>query len=319
LDAISTMNNFYIFGSLQFASVFVMGFPFSVAFMTREKAPHSSGWLLLAPAFGATFYFSAGTILHSFGLRAFAVFWTLIGTSTAASVAWPWVRRRSPLQIPVAAIWPCLLAAALALVLNSADLKFAGLDYFPLTNGDTFSYLGFIDQIRDTGWIAPRISYPAGYSPLIDHAVFTRAPSVIFSADFAEVLGLETHSAFFLSQRIALPMIVLGASAIAGRLDGRAHLLCASRVVFGNVLLHQILQQFNSCTMGTVIGPAIVALAIWTVRSERKGDEAVAGHALVGWACGAMAITSTEASPFYLMAVGVGALLPIFGIGSSHK
>jgi hypothetical protein len=197
LDAISTMNNFYIFGSLQFASVFVMGFPFSVAFMTREKAPHSSGWLLLAPAFGATFYFSAGTILHSFGLQAFAVFWTLIGTSTAASVAWLWVRRRSPLQIPVAAIWPCLLAAALALVLNSADLKFAGLDYFPLTNGDTFSYLGFIDQIRDTGWIAPRISYPAGYSPLIDHAVFTRAPSVIFSADFAEVLGLETHSAFF--------------------------------------------------------------------------------------------------------------------------
>jgi hypothetical protein len=314
LDAILTMNIFYIFGSLQFASVFVLGFPFSVAFMTREKAPHSSGWLLLAPAFGATFYFSAGTILHSFGLQAFAVFWTLIGASTAASIVWLWLRRRSPLQIPLSAIWPCLLAAALALVLNSADLKFAGLDYFPLTNGDTFSYLGFIDQIRDTGWIAPRISYPAGYSPLIDHAIFTRAPSVIFSADFADVLGLETHSAFFLSQRIALPMIVLGASAIVIIATGSwmAALFCFAPLVFGNVLLHQILQQFNSCTMGTVIGPAIVALAIWTVRSERRGDEVVAGHALVGWACGAMALTSTEASPFYLMAFGIVALLPIF-------
>ena len=307
------MGAFYLWGSLQFASMLVLGLPFSLGLMMRDKASHSSGWLLLAPAFGATLYFSAGTILHSFGLRAFAVFWTLAGLSAAASVVLLRSRMRPPLRVFLIAVGVSFFGAALSLALNSADLAVAGLDYFPLTNDDTFSYLGHIDQIRTTGWIEPRISYPAGYVPLIDHAVFTRTPSVIFAADFADVLSLETHSAFFLSQRMALPMIALGASAIVMIATGSwvAALLCFAPLVFGNVLLHQILQQFNSSTMGTVIAPVVVALAIWTVRSERSEREIVVGHVLAGWACGTLAITSMEAHPFYLMAFGLVALLPI--------
>ena len=306
------MGAFYLWGGLQFATALVLGLPVSTGLMMRDKPPHSAGWLLLAPALGATLYFSAGTILHSFGLRAPAVFWTIAGLSAAASVTLLGSRKRLPLRGFPIAVGVCVFGAALALALNSADLAVAGLDYFPLTNDDTFSYLGFIDQIRSTGWIAPRISYPAGYIPAIDH-IFMRTPGIIFPSDFADILALETHSAFFLSQRVALPMMALGASAIVMIVTGNwvATLLCFAPLVFGNVLLHQILQQFNSSTMGTVIGTVIVALAIWTVRSERTEREIVAGHALVGWASGTLAITSMEAHPFYLMAFSLVALLPI--------
>jgi hypothetical protein len=308
------MGDFYLLVSLQFVSVFVLGLPFSAAFMMRDKAPQSLGWLMLSPAFGATLYFSAGTILHFCGLRAFAVFWALVAMSAGASITLLRCQRGPPPGGSIIFILGCFVAAVFALALNSSDLRFAGLDYFPLTNDDTFTYLGYIDQIRNTGWITPRITYPAGYVPLIDSAVSIRAPSVIFSADFADILGLETHSAFFLSQRMALPIIALGASGIVMIATGNwmATSLCFAPLVFGNVLLHQIFQQFNSSTMGTVIGPVIVALAIWTVRRERSGSEVVAGHVLAGWACGTMAITSVEAHPFYLMAFGLVALIPIF-------
>ena len=307
------MTTLYFSGSFQFASVFILGLPFALALMTRDSGPKVFGWLLLAPALGASFYFSAGTILHSFGLRAFAVFWFLVGFSIVVSIVLLRFQKWPPMRVFLVGIGACFLGAACTLVLNSTDLVFAGLDYFPLTNNDTFSYLGFIDQIRMTGWIEPRISYPAGYAPLIDHAVFTRTPGVIFVADFADILRLETHSAFFLSQRMALPMIALGASAIVMITTGNwmATLLCFGSLVCGNVLLHQILQQFNSSTMGTVIGAVVIAIAIWTVRSERSEREQVAGHALTGWCCGTMAMTSPEAHPFYLIAFGLVAIIPV--------
>jgi hypothetical protein len=306
------MGAFYLWGSLVFAFLFVLGLPFALGLTMRGTAPQYSGWLLLAPAFGATLYFSAGTTLHSLGLRAFAVFWTLTGLSAVASIVLLH-SRRPPLRVFLVALGACFIGAALALALNSSDLAVSGLDYFPLTNDDTFSYLGLIDQIRTAGWIEPRITYPAGYAPLIDHAVFTRAPSGIFSADLAELLALETHSAFFLSQRIALPIIALGASGIVMLVTGSwvATVLCFAPLVFGNVLLHQILQQFSSSTFGTVVAPVIVALAIWTVRRERNEHEMVVGHGLTGWASGTLAIASLEAHPFYLMAFGLVALLPV--------
>jgi hypothetical protein len=305
------MDAFYLSGGLQFVSVFVLGFPFSIYLMIRDRPNHDPAWFLLSPALGATLYLSGGTILHSFRLPGLPVFLTLTVSSVTASVV---ILLRSQVRPPrrrsLMAIVICFIGAALALVLNSNDLTFAGLDYFPLTNNDTFSYLGHIDQIRATGWIDPRISYPAGYFPRIDHAVFTRTPSVIFAADFADILGLETHSAFFLTQRLALPVIALGASAIVMIATGSwvATLICFAPLIFGNILLHQILQQFSSSTMGTVIGTVVIATAIWTVRSERSEREVVVGHMLVGWACGTMAITSMEAHPFYLMAFGVVAL-----------
>jgi hypothetical protein len=307
------MSAFYLLGGLLFVFVFALGLPLATALMVRDGGRPASGWLLLAPALGACFYFSVGTILHSFGFRAVSVFSMLMGASVLASTIMLGVWRRQVLRTWLVGAAACFLAAAVALALNTADLAVAGLDYFPLTNEDTFSYLGLIDQLRATGWIEPRISYSAGYTPLIDHAVFTRTAGSIFVADFADILRLETHSAFFLSQRLALPMIALGASAIVMIVTGNwtATSLCFAGLVCGNALLHQILQQFNSSTMGTVIAPVVMAIALWTVRTERSAREMVAGHTLAGWGCGAMAMTSMEAHPFYLIAFGLVAIIPV--------
>src|SRR5260221_8115265 len=118
------MGDFYLLGSLQFTSVFVFGLPFSVAAMMREKPQHSTGWLLLAPGFGSTLYFSVGTLLHFLGLRAFSVFWVLVGMSTVASIALLRSQRRPPLRVFAAGTSASFLGAVLALVLDSVDLKF---------------------------------------------------------------------------------------------------------------------------------------------------------------------------------------------------
>jgi hypothetical protein len=297
------MSAFYLLVSIQFASVLCLGLPVAAALTASNKARQSLGWFLLAPAMGATVYFCFGTILHSFGLRSAGVFWTLLGLSGTVSIFWLWSGKQPSLRVLLCGIGICFAGAGLAFAANTADLAFAGLDYFPLTNDDTFAYLGYIDQIRSTGWIEPRISYPAGFSPIIGHAVFIRAPSTIFVADFADILNLETHSAFFMSQRLALPIIALGAAGVVMlvTLSSAAAALCFAALIFGNALLHQILQQFNSSTMGTVIAPLIIAVAIWTIRPERSENETLAGYALSGWACGTMALTSIEAHPFYLM------------------
>jgi hypothetical protein len=307
------MGAFYVSAGIQFASILFLGLPIALALIASDRSRYASGWLLLSPALGATVYFSAGTILHSFGLKSAAVFWGMVGLAAICLVLLSCLARRPRLHVMLGGIGLCFAGAALAIAVNSADLLVAGLDYFPLTNDDTFSYLGLIDQLRSVGWIEPRMSYPGGFSPLIDHAATVRAPSAIFAADFGDILGLHTHSAFFLSQRIALPIIALGATSIVMLVTRSltASMLCFASLIFGNVLLHQILQHFNSSTMGTVIAPVIIAAAIWTFRAERSENEMIAGCALAGWACGAMATTSMEAHPFYLVAFGAIAIVPI--------
>ncbi|MEH2483585.1 hypothetical protein V1282_006942 [Nitrobacteraceae bacterium AZCC 2146] len=307
------MSAFYLPAAIQFAAILFLGLPLAAILMIRDSAPASMGWPLLAPALGTTVYLSVGTILHSFGLQSIPVFWILI--ILAAIVLCVLLARtpRALRRVMWAGIAVGFAGAASAFVLNSTDLQFAGLDYFPLTNDDTFSYLGLIDQLRSTGWIEPRIAYPAGFFPLIEHAVYTRTPGMIFVADFAELLGLETHSSFFLAQRLALPIIVLGASGVVILVTRSltAALLCLASLIFGNVLLHQILHQFNSSTMGTAIAPVIIAAAIWAFRPVRSERGMVAGCALAGWACGTLAITSMGAHPFYLIAFGAVAVIAI--------
>ncbi|MEH2470454.1 hypothetical protein V1281_000301 [Nitrobacteraceae bacterium AZCC 2161] len=309
------MNAFYIPAVIQFAAVLFLGLPLAVALAARDRHAPSLGWVLLSPALGTAGYLSLATILHSFGFRSAAVFWGLLGLA-AAGMFFQLARARRPRPIFIlGGIAICMVAAALAFAVNAADLVFAGLDYFPLTNDDTFSYLGHIDQIRAVGWNEPRIPYPAGFIPLIDHAVSTRTTGVILVADFADLLGLESHSSFFLTQRLALPVVALGASGVVMLVtcSWMASQLCFASLIFGNVLLHQILQQFNSSTLGTVIAPLIVAMAIWTFRPERSQRERWAGFALAGWLCGTLAITSTEAHAFYLIAFGAVALVSLLG------
>ena len=310
------MSALYLPAGIQFVAVLFLGLPLALALTARDRHSASLGWVLLAPALGTAAYLSLATILHSFGFRSAAVLWGLFGLAAVGMLFFQLTRARRPRPtLILGGIAICMMAAALAFAVNAADLAFAGLQYFPLTNEDTFSYLGHIDQIRAIGWNEPRIAYPAGYIPLIDHAVSTRTTGVILVADFADLLGLEAHSAFFLTQRLALPIIALGASGVVLLVtrSWMASLLCFASLVFGNVLLHQILQQFNSSTLGTVIAPVILAVAIWTFRLERSQCERWAGIALAGWMCGTLALTSTEAHPFYLIAFGAVALVSFLG------
>jgi hypothetical protein len=69
------MGAFYVSAGIQFASILFLGLPIALALIASDRSRYASGWLLLSPALGATVYFSAGTILHSFGLKSAAVFW----------------------------------------------------------------------------------------------------------------------------------------------------------------------------------------------------------------------------------------------------
>jgi hypothetical protein len=68
------MGAFYVSAGIQFASILFLGLPIALALIRSDRSRYASGWLLLSPALGATVYFSAGTILHSFGLKSAAVF-----------------------------------------------------------------------------------------------------------------------------------------------------------------------------------------------------------------------------------------------------
>lgn len=313
------MMEFYQAAAVMFGVTLFLGFPLAVALGRRETPTHASGWFLLAPALGMTLYFSAGTLLHAVGLHSFAVFWVLMGLCSLTSLYLLKTERlfetgkEKPLKW-LAVVGICVSGALIALAFNSADLAGMWLEYFPLTNDDTFSYLGLIDQIRETGWITPRITYPAGYIPTLDHAIYARTPGIIFVADLADILGLQTHSAFFLVQRLGLPIVALGAAGVVMIATGSplAALFCFSPLVFGNVLLHQILQQFNSSTMGCAIGTVTVALAMRAARTDQSSHERTAAFALAGWACGTMGITSPEAHPFYLLGLAPVAIFIMF-------
>jgi hypothetical protein len=301
---------------LQFAVALLIGLPIGLLLANRTPSETGGdGWLLLTPAIGVTVYLAFATTAHFAGLGAEETFFLLLLPPVGlVATFWRNLRKR--------ALWPIgltLSGAVLAIALNAADLTFAGLDYFPLTNDDTFSYLGLVDQIREAGWIKPTISYPAGFQPLIGAAVDARAPGAIFIADLAQAFRLETHTAFFVTQRMFLPVTALGAAGVVMLVTGSlwGTCLCLACLIFGNTLLHQMLDQFNSSAMGTIIGTVVVALLVWSGRTERSPREAAAGCGLAGFAVGTMAITSMEAHPFYLCISG---LIYIAGlVKSDHR
>jgi len=133
-----------------------------------------------------------------------------------------------------------------------------------------------------------------------------RAPGLILDGDFANLLGLDTHAAYFLSFRLGMLVIALAATGTALLTGGPiASLACFALLALGNFLLHQVLQQFIASLMGCVIATAILALAIWTARDRRTPAEFLAGAGAIGFAAGAIAVTSPEALPFYLLFLGI--------------
>ncbi len=298
------MSGFVAMLAVQFGSLFLIGTPAAIVLAARDGTAKLPAWLFLAPAFGLTIYFGLGTLLHDLGLGSRAVYAIVLASTLAALIAAGAARRiRLPLRGLVLGSGLVAAAALLSGAINSVDIASVGLEgYFPLTNDDTFAYLGCIDQIRHAGWLAPIISYPAGFMPKIPGIVL-RLPEVIFVADFASTFGLESHAAFFLFQRIALVTIVLaatGAAFIAGE-SVLAACICFAGLAAGNFILPQVLQQFVGSSSGEVVSIVVLALAAWTARRGRRRGEFLAGAAAAGLAMGIMAMASPEGHPFWLL------------------
>lgn len=199
------------------------------------------------------------------------------------------------------------VTGVIALLVNSTDLyHIAFNDYFPVTNGDTFAYLGYIDQLRLSGWGAPTIEYPAGFRPIIEAAFGGRDAVVAFMATIASVLHLETHTAFFISQRLILMVLVTGT---VGALLFITSSVVAGVVGFifatvGNFFLYQVLQQFSSDSMGAVLVLAVVFLLCWQCQRKAVGLEE-RWSPTSGFASGVLLLVSPETAVVALFVVGL--------------
>jgi len=261
---------------------------------------------LLAPACGMSLYMGGAVWLHYLGFSSRAVPALLTGLALAAFAMMFASRRAAPLS-GLAALPIVLLATLIGSLVNGVDYKDLALsDYFPLTNSDTFAYLGYVDQMRIVGWDEPRLMYPAGLASVIEHELSARLPGVTLIADFAETLRLQSHVAFFLVQRLSICVIGLAASGLVGWLtcSVAAAAVCFIMTVGGNFLVHQVLQQFNSSTMGVVVAIPLLWLTGFTLLRINRGSAALVGAALAGTFTGIMAMASPEAHPFYLLSLG---------------
>jgi hypothetical protein len=290
----------------ELAFFLAVGLPVALLLTKADPDPRESvGWVMIAPSLGATMILALAANLHSLGLH--AILWPV---SIVAVLFLVLIARSSPTSLLRRLIF-VLLVAGLCVAFNSSDLSFAGLDYFPLTNDDTFTYLGLIDQIREVGWVKPTIRYPAGFEPWIAAAVDIRVPGTVLTAEVANAFRLETHTAFFVNQRAFLPTTILAATGTVLMTSRSvwAASLCFAALTLGNTLMNQMLQQFNSSSMGTIVGSSVLALLIWATRAARTSGQKLMGYGAVGFALGTMAITSMEAHPFY---VGLTALAIVF-------
>jgi hypothetical protein len=288
---------------LLFGFFLVLGLPAAVRLsQTMADARLARGWVLLAPSIGVMLYLSSATMLHAIGVSGAALLYAALLLSMALLIAFD----RSGTYRLLSLLLVVIVIVVVAVALSSVDVDHAGLDYFPLTNDDTFSYLGLIDQIRSTGWVRPLITYPAGFQPLIAHAIDSRAPGAVLVADIADAFSLKSHTAFFLVQRLTIPVVATGATGVVLLATGSiwAACLCFVALICGNGVFYQVLQQFNSSSMGTIVGVVTLASLVWASSPERSYREAVAGWGIAGFSVGTMAVTSLEQHTFYLIACG---------------
>jgi hypothetical protein len=290
----------------------VMGLPaVLLAQRVTSSIAQKNALLLLAPSFGATTYLAASPLFHvTLGLKSHTA---AIAATVAAVILILLQRSRPPRGF--SNFHPSGILALLGLgllVLNSQDImKLSIQNYFPLTNGDTFAYLGHIDQIRNVGANTPVLSYRAGYAPMIEHAFNLRLPGVSLVAAIADLFQLETHSAFFLVQRIAIGAMLLGLAGLVLFATQSAIAAVISITVAGvaNFFAHQALQQFNSSTLGGVATIALVGAIWWTLSQDEVAFSkrtAVIGGILSGLFWVAIFGTSPEAFPVVCCTFGAG-------------
>lgn len=187
----------------------------------------------------------------------------------------------------------------LLIVLNGQDLLgIPANNYFPRTNGDTFSYLSHMEQFRLEPLKLHRQVYPAGYSGF--YAPFERNGVSALGSFFANGLSIESHVAFFSTLRLLLVCILLGFLAILLLINLAPWIIapCFMIYAFGCFYLHSVLQQFFSATSGILAGIGVVFLCCLSIQSGYRRLEAV----LAGACLGLLLIYSPETFPQLFLA-----------------
>jgi hypothetical protein len=294
-----------IFGVLFYLTV--LGLPVARMLSRSLGDGSKAGLYSLAPILGLSTYillnnylsflyrFSSNTITVI--ICVYAVFSILlIWRNYPIHDEWPYIFK--------GVLFSCLVAL-ITFLTNSADFIGISADqYFPVTNGDTFSYLSHVDQYRLYGCNSPILEYPAGYLPIIG-GFGGRDAVVAFIASIAEATKTETHTAFFIAQRMALILISVGISGILFFLTSNIWSAFVGMLfsAIGNLFLHQILQQFSSCSFGSVLTLFLI-LVLCIDKAEKIQGRRKTWSPLSGLAAGVIFIVSPESGCLILVAVG---------------
>ena len=259
--------------------------------------------LVCAPVAGLLFLFWIAELSIPFPQAKMPILVALIAISTWVNVKFIGKSCASP--ISGFSTFVFVGATAFLIIYNGQDmLGVTAHEYFPRTNGDTFSYLSHIEQFRfrPMDLFHPLeqdiLLYPAGYTGYYDP--LERNGVSALGAFFSNALSLETHVAFFSTMRVLLITMILALLSILLILQIPIWLtaLCYLLYVFGCFYLHTVLQQFFSASAGTVANMAAIFCACLWVRSGYRRLEAF----LAGGTLGLLCVYSPENFPTLLVA-----------------
>lgn len=257
---------------------------------------------ILGPAAGLVVAIPCCSIATLFGLKCSLALASITVLAWLFLTGWSLAFLRSS-RIQISKLFLSFFAFLIANCSTSVDILQFGLhEYFPLTNDDTFSYLGLMDQVRTVAKFAPTLTYANGLSPFIEHAIVLRGGVTAFAAGLADLLNLQSYEAFFLLLRTsaAINLTVLLALTIFLKIKPQLILLTLILIVSGNFFMHQVLQQFLSSMIGAVL--AAFSLAITAFLSKKAAKRT---YILLGASVGSAFIASPEAGPFYLACFGI--------------
>ncbi|TAL75469.1 MAG: hypothetical protein EPN76_14825 [Burkholderiaceae bacterium] len=324
------MIQFILYTLIAFCYCALLGTPASLFLASQCTSPKKQlartkmlGLFVMAPIFGVVIQMYAGASIHAIlGLhpRLVVLITALLGGASVSLMVKQATFPRSEIPTILIGLSASLAVAIIAILTNTIDLyHIAFNNYFPVTNGDTFVYLGYIDQLRISGHNVPVINYPAGYKPIIEAAFGGRDAVVAFAAAIADTLHLETHTAFFISLRLAFVVLATGVFGVL--LLVTSSIVAASVGLFfatvGNFFLPQVLQQFSSSVMGAVLVLALVFIACW--ECERKNVNSNDGwSAIFGFTAGVLLLVSPETAVVAAFIAGLWFLVAHVGGGSAR-
>lgn len=208
----------------------------------------------------------------------------------------------------VAVVLLFLLSLIFLVRLNSQDLlRISAANYFPRTNGDTFSYLSQMDQFRVQPLTLDRQVYPAGFSGFYSQP--ERNAVAGLSSFFANGLALDSHVAFFSTLRLILVCMLLGVLSILLVINLQGWIIASSFLIyaFGCFYLNTVLQQYLSSTTGVLASIGVIFFCcLWAQSGYRRCDALLLGACL-----GLLLVYSPETFPPLFLALSFFILITL--------